>query len=79
MAFIIGLPVAQTVLFCLAVGRDPEGLPLAVVNHELSEKHLAQQECPIYKGCNYTMLSCRYLDYLKNRSIELVSATFFYN
>ncbi|XP_070491613.1 ABC transporter G family member 20-like [Chironomus tepperi] len=71
MAFIIGLPVAQTILFCLAVGHDPEGLPLAVVNNEMSDKHLAQQECPIYEGCNYTMLSCRYLDFLRNRSIEV--------
>jgi hypothetical protein len=73
MAFIIGLPVAQIILFCLAVGHDPEGLKLAIVNNELSEKNFAQQECPIYEGCNYTMLSCRYLDFLKNRSIDVVS------
>lgn len=73
MAFIIGLPVAQTILFCLAVGHDPEGLPLAVVNNELSDKQFAQKECPIYEGCNYTMFSCRYLDFLRNRSIEVVS------
>jgi len=73
MAFIIGLPVAQIILFCLAVGHDPEGLKLAIVNNELSDKHFAQQECPIYEGCNYTMLSCRYLDFLKNRSIDVVS------
>lgn len=73
MAFIIGLPVAQIILFCLAIGHDPTGLSIAVANHELSDKHLAQQDCPIYAGCNFTMLSCRYLDYLKNRSVTIVS------
>lgn len=73
MAFIIGLPVAQIILFCLAIGHDPTGLPIAVANHELPEGLLALQECPIYDGCNYTLLSCRYLDYLKNRSVVVVS------
>ncbi|KAG5679693.1 hypothetical protein PVAND_009246 [Polypedilum vanderplanki] len=69
MAFIIGLPVAQIILFCLAIGHDPTGLKIAVTNHELSEAQLNQQHCPIYRGCNYTMLSCRYLEFLKNRSV----------
>lgn len=73
MAFIIGLPVAQIILFCLAIGHDPTGLPIAVSNHELSPGLLAQQECPIYDGCNYTLLSCRYLSYLQNRSVVVVS------
>lgn len=73
MAFIIGLPVAQIILFCLAIGHDPTGLPIAVSNHELSESLLAQQECPLYDGCNYTLLSCRYLEFLKNRSVVTVS------
>ncbi|CRK97747.1 CLUMA_CG011125, isoform A [Clunio marinus] len=69
MCFVIGLPVCQTILFCLAIGHDPTGLQIAVSNHELSENLLAQQKCPIYKGCNATMLSCRYLEFLKNRSV----------
>jgi hypothetical protein len=73
MAFVIGLPVAQIILFCLAIGHDPTGLPIAVTNHELPDNLLAQQECPIYDGCNYTLLSCRYLDYLKNRSVVVVN------
>lgn len=76
MAFIIGLPVAQIILFCLAIGHDPTGLPIAVSNHELSQGLLAQQECPIYEGCNYTLLSCRYLEFLKNRSVVVVSPGF---
>jgi hypothetical protein len=73
MAFIIGLPVVQIILFSLAIGHDPTGLPIAVTNNELSDELLSQQECPIYTGCNYTYLSCRYLDYLKNRSVLVVS------
>lgn len=73
MAFVIGLPVAQIILFCLAIGHDPTGLSIAVANHELSESLLLEQNCPIIKGCNYTMLSCRYLNFLKNRSVTVVS------
>jgi len=73
MAFIIGLPVAQIILFCMAIGHDPTGLPIAVTNHELSGNLLAQQSCPTYAGCNYTLLSCRYLEVLKNRSVVVVS------
>ncbi|CAO1389625.1 unnamed protein product [Diamesa hyperborea] len=71
MAFIIGLPVAQIILFCMAIGHDPTGLPIAVANHELPEYLLAEQNCPIYDGCNYTLLSCRYLEFLKNRSVTV--------
>jgi hypothetical protein len=74
MAFIIGLPVAQIILFCLSIGHDPKGLQLAVSNHELSDMFIDLQECPVTKGCNYTIVSCRYLEYLKNRSIVLVSS-----
>ena len=73
MCFVIGLPVAQIILFCLAIGHDPTGLPIAVSNHELPAGLLAQQECPIAEGCNYTLLSCRYLEFLKNRSVTVVS------
>lgn len=69
MAFIIGLPVAQTVLFCLSIGHDPSGLPLAVVNHELEESEV----CKWTPGCNSTRLSCNYLTYLEKRTLQLVS------
>lgn len=75
MAFIIGLPVAQIILFCLAIGHDPTGLSIAVSNHELSDSLLAQQKCPTIRGCNHTMLSCRYLEFLKNRSVTVVGFT----
>lgn len=71
MAFIIGLPVAQIIIFCMAIGHDPVGLKMAVANHELTNDMILNQECPVYTGCNYTYLSCRYLAYLKNnKSME---------
>lgn len=74
MAFIIGLPVIQIILFCVAVGHDPTGLKVAVANHELDSQQAIAQMCPITKGCNQTYLSCRYLDYLiSNKSMIVVS------
>lgn len=35
MLFIMGLPVFQIILFCLSIGKDPVGLPMAIVNHEI--------------------------------------------
>lgn len=34
MLFIFALPVMQVILFCLAIGREPTGLRLAVINNE---------------------------------------------
>lgn len=31
----MGLPVFQIILFCLSIGKDPVGLPMAIVNHEI--------------------------------------------
>lgn len=64
MLFIFALPVMQVILFCLAIGRDPTGLKLAVANLEMNET-----SCYYEKGCHFTGLSCRYLDHL-NDSIE---------
>lgn len=76
MAFIIGLPMAQIILFSYAIGHDPVGLQLGVSNGEVQFNATSPNECPIYEGCNMTLLSCRYLKYLKNRKVQL---TFFEN
>lgn len=79
MAFIIGLPVAQIVLFCLSIGHDPVGLHMAVFNGELNttlwgdEARTDPSSCPVTRGCNQTLLSCRYLSHLRDRKAELVS------
>jgi hypothetical protein len=69
MLFIFALPVMQVILFCLAIGRDPTGLRLAIVNHELNE---SGPGCQYSSGCSFRMLSCRYLQNLNNESIVKV-------
>ncbi|XP_071441834.1 ABC transporter G family member 23-like [Hetaerina americana] len=72
----VGMPLVQTALFCLAVGHDPKGLRIAVVNHELGPlgpmndfSTSKMDECIPAFGCNLTSLSCRYLQHLQNRSL----------
>lgn len=77
MAFIIGLPVIQIVLFCWAIGHDPVGLKLAIANYELDDDMVSRQECPVYQGCNLTLMSCRYLEFLEQKKVVLVSHKFF--
>ncbi|XP_023287880.1 ABC transporter G family member 20 isoform X2 [Orussus abietinus] len=69
MAFIIGLPVVQIILFCLSIGKDPKGLKLAIVNQELQN---IAMPCVPPIGCNNTLLSCRYLKHLATRNVDLV-------
>lgn len=70
MLFIFALPVMQVILFCLAIGRDPTGLHLAVVNKEMNWDTM---ECPIYDNCTLSMFSCRYLNSLPKDTVVLVS------
>lgn len=79
MLFIIGLPILQIFNFNVAIGHDPFDLKMAVVNHELNRTdasmaahdygRLFDQSCDAPTTCNYSMLSCRYLGFLKNRRI----------
>ncbi|XP_026494519.2 ABC transporter G family member 23 [Vanessa tameamea] len=66
MLFIFALPVMQVILFCLAIGRDPSGLRLAVVNDDVN---VIDGNCPYNASCSMKNLSCRYLANLKNQSI----------
>ncbi|XP_046816635.1 ABC transporter G family member 23 isoform X1 [Vespa crabro] len=66
MLFIFALPVMQVILFCLAIGRDPIGLKLAIVNHEVFFENMT---CPVSEGCDFSLLSCRYLKFLNNDTI----------
>ncbi|XP_011501570.1 PREDICTED: ABC transporter G family member 20 isoform X2 [Ceratosolen solmsi marchali] len=66
MLFIFALPVMQVILFCLAIGRDPTGLKLAIVNHEMSWEN---KSCPVFEDCTFTFLSCRYLKFLDNETM----------
>lgn len=68
MAFVIGLPVMQTVLFCLSIGHEPSGLHISVVNNEID---YPSESCQLHSGCNASKMSCNYLDLLGNRSFML--------
>ncbi|XP_011864940.1 PREDICTED: ABC transporter G family member 20 [Vollenhovia emeryi] len=69
MLFIIGLPVAQIILFCLSIGKDPVGLRLAIFNNELNS---STQPCIPRNGCDWTLLSCQYLQHLQKKTIQLI-------
>ncbi|XP_054268829.1 ABC transporter G family member 20 [Macrosteles quadrilineatus] len=66
MLFIIGLPVMQIILFCLSIGKDPRGLPLAIVNHELNKTF---PHCSQISSLDF--ISCQYLKQLERRSLKL--------
>ncbi|KAL6445681.1 hypothetical protein ACFW04_000879 [Cataglyphis niger] len=66
MLFIFALPVMQVILFCLAIGRDPEDLKLAIVNKEMFFDNLT---CPLTTDCSFSYLSCRYLNFLDKDTI----------
>ncbi|CAG9761014.1 unnamed protein product [Ceutorhynchus assimilis] len=69
MCFIIGLPVGQTILFCLSIGHDPKNIEVSVVNKEIN---YPMEHCEYKHGCNATYLSCNYLHFvIHNYSISL--------
>lgn len=70
MLFIFALPVMQVILFCMAIGRDPTDLKLAIVNHEMSYVNMSYQNCKYQPGCKFSNLSCRYLENLNNNTIH---------
>nr|CAD7428403.1 unnamed protein product [Timema monikensis] len=69
MVFIFGLPVFQVILFCLAVGRDPYGLKLAIVNHDMNSTHQECSDIVSSGNCSFQALSCHYLRHLKDPTI----------
>ncbi|XP_028028239.1 ABC transporter G family member 23 [Bombyx mandarina] len=79
LAFIMGLPISQMVLFCLAIGHYPVGLPIAVVNYESHSSdplcYYDQKKCPQDRSTydwHLTNFSCRYLDFLSKRQSNLI-------
>lgn len=75
MLFIFALPVMQVVLFCLAIGRDPKDLKIAIVNHEMV---YGNESCPTTEDCNFSHLSCRYLKFLDEDMITIVRYIYMY-
>lgn len=56
----------QIILFCLSIGKDPVGLKLAIVNHELNNSRVP---CSNTTQCDAYQLSCRYLSHLSRRKV----------
>lgn len=82
IAFLITLPLAQSVFFNLAIGTDPTDLKIGIVDDELSNG-LSECQMSRTKSCayNYTedlKLSCLYLDELTKKRFRLVSKTYCY-
>ncbi|KZC14992.1 ABC transporter G family member 23 [Dufourea novaeangliae] len=70
MLFIIGLPVVQIILFCVSIGKDPTGLTIAIVNNELNN---TMDPCVPSVGCDWSRLSCRFLEHLERKSLVFES------
>lgn len=64
--------------FNLAVGHDPQGLKIAVVNKEMQQKHVKVCEPKYYNGCflyssEDQIMSCAYIKSIQSKSIIIVS------
>ncbi|BES96859.1 ABC-2 type transporter [Nesidiocoris tenuis] len=68
LIFTIAMPIFQTTFFCLAIGHDPAGLKLAVVNNERP----GMVSCEYNQSCYTDDLGCRYLDHLATRKHDLI-------
>ncbi|XP_028178990.1 ABC transporter G family member 23 isoform X4 [Ostrinia furnacalis] len=72
MLFIFVLPVMQVILFCLAIGRDPTDLKLAIVNDDV---RVIDGDCPFNSTCSMKNLSCRYLAQLTEHTRQIYYPT----
>ncbi|KAL0861157.1 hypothetical protein ABMA27_009649 [Loxostege sticticalis] len=68
MLFIFVLPVMQVILFCLAIGRDPTELKLAIVNDDV---RIIDGDCSFNSSCSMKNLSCRYLSHLTEHTRQI--------
>ncbi|XP_057369454.1 ABC transporter G family member 20-like [Daphnia carinata] len=63
------LPALQASLFNVTLGHEPTGLRMAIVNDELDVNQ--GNVCNYTTDCDYSMLSCRYLRYIKDNIIQV--------
>lgn len=78
LVFLFLLPLAQTYFFNLAIGHDPKGLYIGVVNKELQERKPGECKPQYYSGCflenpEDVVMSCAYVEQMKTRSMNIVS------
>lgn len=78
LGFLFLLPLVQTYFFNLAIGHDPKGLNIAVVNEEIHHRRHGECKPEYYQGCflDYpqdVIMSCAYVETIKSRSLNIVS------
>ena len=67
--FIYFMPAFQAIVFNVTLGHEPTGLKMAIVNDELNPSQ--GRICNYSTDCSYSMLSCRYLRYIKDNVIQV--------
>ncbi|KZS17644.1 ABC protein, subfamily ABCH [Daphnia magna] len=63
------LPAFQATVFNVTLGHEPTGIKMAIVNDELNPSQ--GRVCNYSTDCSYSMLSCRYLRYIKDNIIQV--------
>ncbi|XP_050422557.1 ABC transporter G family member 23-like isoform X2 [Adelges cooleyi] len=76
LCFLFLLPLVQTYFFNLAIGHDPQGLSIAVVNKEVASKGIAECNPDLYSGCflddpNSVTISCAFEDQIKSKTLKI--------
>ncbi|KAL4131486.1 hypothetical protein QTP88_008794 [Uroleucon formosanum] len=77
LLFLFLLPLVQTYFFNLAIGHDPKGLYIAVVNNEMQQRQPGECKPEYYKGCfldnpGDVIMSCAYVDQIKTKSMNIL-------
>jgi ABC-type multidrug transport system ATPase subunit/ABC-type multidrug transport system permease subunit len=77
LLFLFLLPLVQTYFFNLAIGHDPKGLYIAVVNKEMQQRQPGECKPEYYKGCflddpDDVIMSCAYVDQIKTKSMNIL-------
>ncbi|XP_057380012.1 ABC transporter G family member 20-like [Daphnia carinata] len=67
--FLYFLPAFQATIFNVTLGREPKGLKMGIVNDEVDASQ--GRVCNYTTDCTYSMLSCRYLRYIKDNIIQI--------
>ncbi|XP_070493794.1 ABC transporter G family member 23-like [Chironomus tepperi] len=74
MAFTLLLPIIQSICFLLAIGRNPQGLTLGIVNFEVTDHRFCTEylKSTNYEfnstSCSFENLSCYFLNELQDES-----------
>lgn len=63
------IPVFQSGIANITLGNEPTGLRMAIVNDEINP--VLSRVCTNLTGCEYSMLSCRYLRYISDNIIQV--------